>query len=103
MKTVASLLLLITLLVPTACIQPFSETGAQHVGEVLERLDGTSASPGELEASIEEAMEKANVKGLSLTIINDNQIAYPHAFGYRWQKAFESNAAQPHDEFDSLP
>ena len=32
-------------------------------------------------ASIEQAMAKANVAGLSVAIINDGRIAYTHAFG----------------------
>jgi CubicO group peptidase (beta-lactamase class C family) len=40
-------------------------------------------SLAELEASIEGAMQKANVAGLSVAIINDGHIAYTHAFGYR--------------------
>jgi CubicO group peptidase (beta-lactamase class C family) len=46
-------------------------------------LDGRPLAPAELEATIAQAMAKANVAGLSVAILNDGQIAYTHAFGYR--------------------
>jgi CubicO group peptidase (beta-lactamase class C family) len=46
-------------------------------------LDGDSISTAELEASVEQIMEKADVPGLSLAILNDSQIVYQKAFGYK--------------------
>jgi CubicO group peptidase (beta-lactamase class C family) len=47
------------------------------------KLDGTSVSTAELEAFIEKTMEKADVPGLSCAIINDSQVVYQKAFGYK--------------------
>jgi len=82
-RVVALVLLLITLLVPSACTQPSTGAGSGHADEALVTLDGTPVSPAELEAFIEQVMEKANVAGLSVAIINDGQVAYTHAFGFR--------------------
>jgi len=49
----------------------------------LETLDGEFISTSELETFIEQTMEKADVAGLSLAILNDSQIVYEKAFGYR--------------------
>ncbi len=49
----------------------------------LKRLDGTSVSTAELEAFIEQTMKKADVPGLSLAILNDSQVVYEKAFGYK--------------------
>lgn len=49
----------------------------------LKTLDGKSISTVELEALIEQTMEKADVAGLSCAILNDSQIVYQKAFGYR--------------------
>jgi len=83
MKGIAALLVLVTLLAPAACTNTSPGAGPGHGGEALETLDGSPVSPAELEAAIEEAMQKANVAGLSVAIINDGQIAYTHAFGFR--------------------
>jgi len=83
MKRVAALLLLATLLAPAACIRTSPGAVPGHTGDALVTLDGTPVSIPELEASIEQAMQKANVAGLSVAILNDSQIAYTHAFGFR--------------------
>jgi CubicO group peptidase (beta-lactamase class C family) len=49
----------------------------------LKKLDGKSISIVELEAFIEQLMEKAEVAGLSCAILNDSHIVYQKAFGYR--------------------
>jgi len=49
----------------------------------LKTLDGKSISTIELEVFIEQIMEKANVAGLSCAILNDSQIVYQKAFGYK--------------------
>ena len=87
MKGVAALLVLVTLLAPAACTNTSPGAGSGRGGEALETLDGEPVSPAELEAAIEEAMQKANVAGLSVAIINDGHIAYTHAFGFRDKSA----------------
>jgi CubicO group peptidase (beta-lactamase class C family) len=82
-RKVALLLLLVTLLAPAACVHTSPGAGSGHAGEALKTLDGKRVSLPELEASIEQAMEKANVAGLSVAIISDDQIAYTHGFGFR--------------------
>ncbi len=49
----------------------------------LKKLDGKSISTVELEAFVEQIMEKADVAGLSCAIINDRQVVYRKAFGNR--------------------
>jgi CubicO group peptidase (beta-lactamase class C family) len=61
---------------PTKIDQPLSTTS-------LKKIDGESISTNELEAFIEQTMEKANVAGLSVAILNDSQLVYQKAFGYR--------------------
>jgi CubicO group peptidase (beta-lactamase class C family) len=46
-------------------------------------LDGRSVPTAELQAFIEQTMEKANVAGLSCAIINDGRVVYRKAFGHR--------------------
>jgi len=79
----ASLALLVTLVAPVACMSTSPGANSGRTGEALETLDGKPVPPAELEALIETTMEKANVAGLSVAIINDGQIAYTHAFGSR--------------------
>lgn len=63
--------------------QGTADGGKAAGGASLKALDGTPVSTAEMEAAIEQAMAKANVAGLSVAIINNNRIAYTHAFGYR--------------------
>ena len=49
----------------------------------MKKLNGKSISTAELEAFVEQLMEKADVAGLSLAILNDSQIVYHKAFGYK--------------------
>jgi CubicO group peptidase (beta-lactamase class C family) len=58
-------------------------SGTNQAKTRLKTLDGKSISTAELEAFIEQTMEKAGVAGLSCAIINDSQIVYQKAFGYR--------------------
>jgi CubicO group peptidase (beta-lactamase class C family) len=87
MKRAAQVLLLVALLAPAACVRTPAGTGTGAgqvpVREALTALDGTPVSVPEMETSIQQAIEKANVAGLSVAIINDGRIAYTHAFGYR--------------------
>jgi CubicO group peptidase (beta-lactamase class C family) len=59
----------------------------------LKILDGGTVHVNELETAIGQAMEKANVAGLSVAILNDDQIAYTHAFDFR-----DKAAGIPFDE-----
>lgn len=62
-----------------------SERSAQmdKAAKSLRLLDGSSVTTAELEASIEESLEKADVAGLSCAIINDGRVVYRKAFGFR--------------------
>jgi CubicO group peptidase (beta-lactamase class C family) len=59
------------------------ESGVNQAKTKLKTLDGGSISTAELEAFIEQTMEKAAVAGLSCAILNDSQIVYQKAFGYK--------------------
>jgi CubicO group peptidase (beta-lactamase class C family) len=48
----------------------------------IRRLDSSEITIDELEVKISSLMEKANVTGLAISILNDNQIIYRNAFGY---------------------
>jgi CubicO group peptidase (beta-lactamase class C family) len=50
---------------------------------LLRLVDGSSVPTAELETFIEQAMEKADVTGLSCAIINDGRVVYRKAFGDR--------------------
>ncbi len=50
---------------------------------MLKKLDGNSISIVQLETFVEQVMEKAEVAGLSLAVINNSQIVYQKAFGYK--------------------
>jgi len=58
-------------------------SGIAQANARLKKLDGKSVSTSELEAFIEQTLEKADVAGLSCAILNDSQIVYQKAFGYR--------------------
>jgi len=58
-------------------------TGITQANPSLKTLAGTSLSTVELEAFIEQTMEKADVAGLSCTILNNSQLVYQKAFGYK--------------------
>ena len=78
-----SLVLLLTVLGLGACCAPARPPVSGRARRVLKTLDGGTVPVDELEAVIRQAMEKANVAGLSVAIINDGRIVYTHAFGYR--------------------
>jgi CubicO group peptidase (beta-lactamase class C family) len=79
------LVLLITLLGPAACTNTPATAIPGSPAKPLVALGGKNIGLAEMEASVQQAMAKANVAGLSVAIINDRQIAYVHAFGYRDQ------------------
>jgi CubicO group peptidase (beta-lactamase class C family) len=58
-------------------------SGINQATTRLKTLDGKSIKTAELEAFIEQTMEKADVAGLSCAILNDSQIVYQKAFGYK--------------------
>lgn len=56
----------------------------------IRRLDGSTISAAKATEEIERLMKAANVKGMGLAILNDNQIVYERGFGERSAgKAFE--------------
>lgn len=59
------------------------ESGINQAKDRLKTLDGKTISTAELEAFIQQTMEKADVAGLSFAILNDSQIVYQKAFGYK--------------------
>jgi CubicO group peptidase (beta-lactamase class C family) len=85
MKRIAVLLVLVILLAAAGCgVRQAQDVRNQGSGgAALTTLDGKPLSPADLEATIAQTMAKANVAGLSVAILNDGQIAYTHAFGYR--------------------
>jgi CubicO group peptidase (beta-lactamase class C family) len=72
---------------PSVIDQPPSNTN-------LKKLDGGSISASELDAFIEQTMQKANVTGLSVAILNDSQLVYQKAFGYMDRKDGKHNDVQ---------
>jgi len=86
MKQIAlSLFIFIQLLALLGCSARISskDSASPQNKASLKTLDGKSISAAELEASIEQIMDNANVAGLSCAILNDSQIVYQKAFGYR--------------------
>jgi CubicO group peptidase (beta-lactamase class C family)/pimeloyl-ACP methyl ester carboxylesterase len=75
----------IVLLVLTVLLGLPACTGQRAGG--LRTLGGEAVSPAELEATIERAMDKADVAGLSCAILNGGQVVYQKAFGYRDKRA----------------
>jgi CubicO group peptidase (beta-lactamase class C family) len=49
----------------------------------ITRLDGTKISVVKIDETVKRLMEKANVQGLSLSIINKNQQAYIKSYGFK--------------------
>ena len=49
---------------------------------IISRIDSTEIRVSDLETKVKSLMEKANVTGLAVSILNDNQIIYKNAFGY---------------------
>jgi CubicO group peptidase (beta-lactamase class C family) len=82
---ILSIIILAQLISLMGCsVQPRSTgSGINQAKARLKTLDGGSISTAELEAFIEQTMEKADVAGLSCAIINDSQIVYQKAFGYK--------------------
>lgn len=84
MKKNLLLAILVLTLLLTGCGQS-KEPGEVKIptGETLRTLNGETVAVSELEAFITQTMEKANVAGLSCAIINDSQVVYQKAFGFK--------------------
>lgn len=54
------------------------------------KLDGSKVSSSRLTAEIQSLVDTANVTGISVTIFNDNKIAYSRSFGYAHNKKKDS-------------
>ena len=63
----------------SACGSPEDD----RINQGIEGIGGRSISISSIETTIENAMEKASVAGLSCAIINGSEIVYAKAFGYR--------------------
>jgi CubicO group peptidase (beta-lactamase class C family) len=59
------------------------ESGNNQAKARLKTLDGKTISTTDLEAFIQQTMDKADVAGLSCAILNDSQIVFQKAFGYK--------------------
>ena len=84
-QLILSSIILVQLLALMGCGGKTSSKGSDKTQAKarLKTLDGKSISTAELEAFIEQTMEKADVAGLSFAILNDSQIVYQKAFGYK--------------------
>ena len=84
-RLILSLIILVLLLALLGCSVHTGSTGSgmPETNAMLKKLDGNSISTVQLEAFVEQVMEKADVAGLSLAVINDSQIIYQKAFGYK--------------------
>ncbi len=84
-RLIFSLIILVQLLALLGCDVQMRSPGSDipEANAMLKKLDGSSLSTAELEAFVEQIMEKADVTGLSCAILNDSQIVYQKAFGYK--------------------
>jgi len=48
----------------------------------IKKLDGSKISQADLPKQLESVVNKANVTGLSVAIINDRKLVYKHTFGF---------------------
>jgi len=49
----------------------------------VRRLDGTTLSPAEIDATVIRLMTAAEVTGVGITVFNDGKVAYSKAYGFR--------------------
>lgn len=59
-----------------------SELLNDSTNTTISRIDGTSIEVQELDARIKSLMDSANVTGMAISILNNNQIVYKKAYGY---------------------
>jgi CubicO group peptidase (beta-lactamase class C family) len=62
-----------------ATVVAFSQTSPPRV----HRLDGSTISASEIDTAVTRHMLAAKVPGIAIAILNDNRVAYEHAFGFR--------------------
>jgi len=55
------------------------------------RADGRQLAFGDIDIMVRELMDKANVTGLCLGIVQDNQVAYVQAYGYKSKSSGQLN------------
>lgn len=58
------------------------EVAQGSTGSAIKRIDGTMIQATILDAKIEALLKAANVTGLAISILNENQVVYSNAFGY---------------------
>jgi CubicO group peptidase (beta-lactamase class C family) len=62
-----------------ATVVAFSQTSPPRV----HRLDGSTISASEIDTAVTRLMLAAKVPGIAIAILNDNRVAYEHAYGFR--------------------
>ncbi len=67
----------------------FTCLSAQAAPPAIQRLDGSSISVSDLDAYVDDLVEKANVAGLALAILNENRVVHIRTFGYKDSKTKE--------------
>ncbi|SHI49340.1 serine hydrolase [Aquimarina spongiae] len=76
LKNLGILLVLTTFLI-TGC------NGKSPITDSVTRLDGSTISKDSLTIKINQLLQKANVHGAAVTVLNDNKISYRKVFGYK--------------------
>lgn len=66
-----------------ACSAPPEVAHPAERALAIRRLDGTSITPAQIEATVDRLMAAAHVPGVALAIINDGRVAYLAARGWR--------------------
>lgn len=64
-------------------VATFHAAAAPVRAEKLRRLDGTSVSDKEVDATVRRLIKAANVTGIALAVLNDDKLVYAKGFGYR--------------------
>ncbi|NNF52701.1 MAG: beta-lactamase family protein, partial [Gammaproteobacteria bacterium] len=82
MRSLRIVCVVMTLVISSACgiEQPKAAGPNQKAG--IERLDGSRIPAQALTAKIEALMSAANVQGLVVAVLNDNEPVYERAFGF---------------------
>jgi CubicO group peptidase (beta-lactamase class C family) len=68
-----------------AVLYGLASAGAQQpsIPPPIPRLDGTSLTPSQIDASVTQQMKAANVTGVGIAVFHDGKIAYLKAYGLR--------------------